>query len=123
MKIRLLTAVLLLAASFLNVTPARAQVDDEVAVVTDAVIARPLCFAATIIGSAIFVVSLPAALPSKSVDSVADILVRRPAWATFNRPLGDFSFASDYASTGPAKRHHKKAIVRSPKAQAEAARG
>jgi len=123
MKIRFLTALSLLALSFLSVMPARAQVDDEVAVVTDAVIARPLCFAATIIGSAIFVVSLPVAVPSNSVNGAADILVKRPAWATFQRPLGDFSFASDYASAAPAKRPHKKAIVRSPKAQAEAARG
>ncbi len=121
MKKRLLAAVLALAFSFLYVNSAKAQVD-EVALLSDALVARPLCLAATIVGGAIFVVALPAAATSGSIDSTAEVLVQRPAWATFRRPLGDFSFASSYTSAQPGKRHIRKAIVRSPKAQAELAR-
>ncbi len=120
MKKRLLAAILALAFSFLYVTSAKAQ--DEVAVAADALVARPLCFVATIVGSAVFVVALPVAATSGSIDSTAEVLVKRPAWATFGRPLGDFSFAMTYASVADPKRHMRKAIVRSPKAQAEIAR-
>jgi hypothetical protein len=61
-----------------------------IAVAADALIARPLCFAATVIGSVLFVVSLPAAVPSHSVKKAANALVTKPAKATFSRPLGDF---------------------------------
>jgi len=121
MKTRIITAVFVLAFTLLSITSTRAQVD-EVAVMTDALVARPLCFAATIVGSAIFVVALPVAATSSSVDSTADILVKRPAWATFKRPIGDFSFATEYTSRAPAKRHLRKAVVCSPKARDEKSR-
>jgi len=121
MKIRVLTAVFVLVFGLLSVTSARAEVD-EVAVVTDALVARPLCFAATIVGSAVFVVALPVAAMSSSIDTTADVLVKRPAWATFKRPVGDFSFAAEYTSTAPAKHRHRMAVVRSPKAKGETAR-
>jgi hypothetical protein len=54
------------------------------------VVARPACFAATVVGSAFFVVALPFALASKSVNRAAEALVVKPAKATFTRPLGDF---------------------------------
>lgn len=117
MKTRFLIAGFVLAFSLFSVTSTRAQ--DEVAVVTDALIARPACLVATAVGSVIFVVALPVAATSGSIDSTADVLVKRPAWATFKRPLGDFSFASDYSSADPSKRQHR-AIVRSPKAASEA---
>jgi hypothetical protein len=63
---------------------------DEVA--ADAVVMRPALFAATVLGSAIFVVSLPAAAISHSVKSSAHTLVVAPARATFKRPLGDFHY-------------------------------
>lgn len=58
----------------------------------DAVIMRPAMFAATVVGSAIFVVTLPVAALSKSVKSTAHALVVVPAQATFTRPLGDFNY-------------------------------
>jgi hypothetical protein len=60
------------------------------AIFADVVLVRPLTFAATVIGSAIFVVALPVAAVSKSVEPTAHALVVRPARATFTRPLGDF---------------------------------
>lgn len=63
---------------------------DPAAVVVDTVVVRPLCLAATVLGSAFFVVSLPVAATSKSIHRSAHALVVRPARATFTRPLGDF---------------------------------
>lgn len=60
------------------------------AVAADAVLARPVCFAATVVGSVLFVASLPAALISKSTKQAAKALVVTPAELTFTRPLGEF---------------------------------
>jgi hypothetical protein len=56
----------------------------------DAVLVRPACFVATIVGGALFIISLPVAIPSRSVHRAAHALVVKPADATFKRPLGDF---------------------------------
>jgi len=74
-------------------TPALAgpQRDPDV-VCADAMVLRPALFAATVVGSAIFVVTLPFAALSKSVKSTAHALVVVPAEATFTRPLGDFDY-------------------------------
>ena len=61
------------------------------AVAADVVLARPLWLVATVAGTALFVVTLPVAAMSKSVNKTARTLVARPAQATFTRPLGDFS--------------------------------
>jgi hypothetical protein len=59
-------------------------------VAIDAVLVRPACFVATIVGGALFLLCLPVAIPSKSVHHAAYALVVKPADATFKRPLGDF---------------------------------
>ena len=69
---------------------------DPAAVVLDAVVARPLCLAATVVGSVFFVISLPFAATSKSVHRTANALVVWPAQATFTRPLGDLDDLGDY---------------------------
>jgi hypothetical protein len=66
------------------------------AVAVDVFLVRPFCLLGTIIGSAIFVVSLPVAIPSRSVHSAAHALVVVPAHATFTRPLGDLDDLSEY---------------------------
>jgi hypothetical protein len=77
-------------------TPAFAEEAGPLAVAADAVIGRPVCFLATIVGSALFVVSLPIAATSHSVKKAAHELVVKPARATFTRPLGDFEGMSTY---------------------------
>jgi hypothetical protein len=62
---------------------------------TDALVVRPVCLAATLVGSVVFVVALPAALFSKSVKKTANTLVVKPANATFKRPLGDMEALKD----------------------------
>ncbi len=58
------------------------------AMVVDAVVARPLLFVATVIGSAVFVVSLPFSAAGGNMDAAAEALVKTPARATFQRCLG-----------------------------------
>ncbi len=55
----------------------------------DALVVRPACLVATVVGSAVFVVALPWAAASKSVKKTASTLIVKPANATFTRPLGD----------------------------------
>ena len=56
---------------------------------------RPACLVATVLGSAVFIVALPAATISKSVKQTADTLVVKPANATFTRPLGNMDALMD----------------------------
>jgi hypothetical protein len=90
MKTKLMTAVCVVAVTFAATNSSYAEASDSVAVAVDAIVARPLCFAATILGSAVFVLALPAALTSGSTKKAAEELVVAPAKATFTRPLGDF---------------------------------
>ena len=108
-----MTSACLLAVMLAFVRPALAYEHDSVAVAADALVARPVCLVATIVGSAIFVIALPVAATSGSIGPTADTLVGMPAWATFKRPLGDFDFPTDYALKHPGKHerhrlaHHK----------------
>jgi hypothetical protein len=88
MKARVLTVVCVLAIFICGVKPAAAQQDD-LDMAADVLVVRPGCFLATIVGSALFVISLPIAATSHSVDRTAHWFVERPARATFTRPIGD----------------------------------
>ena len=76
--------------------PVSVPAQDGAAIMADVVIGRPLGLAATALGSAIFVISLPCALMTKGVDDSARALVATPARATFKRPLGDFESLRSY---------------------------
>jgi hypothetical protein len=65
-------------------------------VAADALVVRPACLVATVVGSAVFLVALPVAAISKSVKKTADALVVKPANATFTRPMGDMDALKDY---------------------------
>lgn len=98
MKSRLLITVLCALALLLSTTtPAfAAENTDPTSVVVDAAVARPFTLALTIVGSALFVVALPFAATSGSVDKAAHTLVVAPAKDTFTRPLGDLDDFLDY---------------------------
>jgi len=87
-----LGAVLLLSSS----APVLAQQPDTVTgdragdMTADLVLVRPLGVVGTVIGAAVFVVSLPFTLPTGSAGEAAHELVGKPFEYTFNRPLGDF---------------------------------
>lgn len=58
------------------------------AMIADAVIARPLLAAATVGGTAIFLVSLPFTALGGNVEGAAETLIKTPAEAAFRRCLG-----------------------------------
>jgi hypothetical protein len=96
MKRKLVIMLCALPIGLANVTPVSAgSENDGAAMIADVVIARPLCLAATAIGSAFFILSLPFSLSSKKVGKAAQALVKTPARATFTRPLGDFAPLKD----------------------------
>jgi hypothetical protein len=54
----------------------------------DGLIGRPLGLATTIVGTGLFVVTLPFSIPSKSVEQSARGMIGRPGGWTFVRPMG-----------------------------------
>ncbi len=58
--------------------------------VADGLIARPLGIASTIIGTGLFIVTLPFSLIGGNVDEAGQVLVQEPASYTFGRCLGCF---------------------------------
>ncbi|GAC1632650.1 MAG: hypothetical protein NVS9B10_27330 [Nevskia sp.] len=59
------------------------------AMTADLVLARPLGFAATLLGAVVFVAGLPFELLAGNVADPARRLVADPARYTFTRPLGE----------------------------------
>ena len=59
----------------------------------DLLLIRPLSLVATVVGTAVFVVSLPFSLLGQNTEDAAQQLVVRPGEYTFVRPLGDFQDA------------------------------
>ena len=57
----------------------------------DILLVRPVSLAATVVGTAVFIVSLPFSIPSKSVGATAQTLIVEPFNYTFTRPIGGFS--------------------------------
>jgi hypothetical protein len=92
------TFVLLVSIIFLAASTRRASAFEDgsfEAVAADAIVVRPFTFVATVLGSALFVVTLPVAAISKSTSKTAEALVLRPARMTFTRPLGELSTMTD----------------------------
>lgn len=93
----LFTSSLAFAAESHAVLPADDAPDPTAeAMLIDLVFLRPFGFIATVVGSAVFVVSLPFTVPTKSVDSAARKLVQDPVNYTFVRPFGHTDFGLGY---------------------------
>lgn len=60
------------------------------ATTTDLFIARPFTFAATIVGSALWVATLPITAPTKTHRDAFDVMIAQPWQYTVDRPLGEF---------------------------------
>ena len=60
------------------------------AMVADAVVARPIGLVTTIVGSVVYVVSLPFSLLGGNEEQAREKLVIEPVDFTFKRPLGEF---------------------------------
>ena len=55
----------------------------------DALLVRPVGLVAVILGTAVFVVSLPFSALGGNTGQAAEKLIKEPAVYTFSRPLGD----------------------------------
>lgn len=95
MKTKLITAVCAAAILSMGANTASAASDDDLKMAADTLVVRPVCLVATVVGTGLFVVSLPIAAISRSVRKTAHVLVVRPARATFTRPLGDMEALQD----------------------------
>lgn len=119
MKKMIIAAICVVTMVVANTTPARASNEFDPAVVAgDALVVRPLSFVATVIGSAVFVISLPVAATSGSIHSAADALVVQPGCFTFRRRLGDFEYWPYHPDDPPAakKMRGAKAVhLKAPK--------
>ena len=92
MKTKLVT-ISCVAALLLTSAPGAMALDDgsPEAIAADVLIARPACFAATIVGAGSFVLALPFAALGGNVKRTGRTLVGAPGRLTFTRPIGDFS--------------------------------
>ncbi len=92
MKKRLIAAFIALTLISTSV-PALAEDTAYVAtaMAADVIVARPVGLVAIVLGTAVFIVALPFAAISGSVEPVARTLVAEPSKFTFTRPVGDFS--------------------------------
>ena len=90
----LLIALALYPLSVLAATaetePGKKQISPEVMTI-DLLLARPLGLVSTVVGSAIFVVSLPFSAIGGNTPEAWNSLVAAPSKFTFDRPLGDFN--------------------------------
>ncbi len=92
-KTAVLLAILWVALAFPSQLPAQSRELQEensaVAMFGDALIIRPLGLAATVLGAAVFVISLPFHALGGNTREAARKLVVEPAEYTFKRPLGE----------------------------------
>ena len=66
MKTKLITALCALAMLSMSTNTASAASGDDLKVAADALVVRPVCLAATVVGSGLFVLALPIAAISRS---------------------------------------------------------
>jgi hypothetical protein len=91
--IALLTALALVAVPCMTCFAQGLEQDDEVIagkMAGDALVVRPLGICATVIGGALFIVSLPFSALGGNVEPAFNYLLADPFMFTFNRPLGEF---------------------------------
>jgi len=60
------------------------------AMMYDMIVMRPVGLVATVVGSAVWLISLPFSALGDNVDTATEKLVKEPAAYTFKRPLGEF---------------------------------
>ena len=93
---KLITLACVLALGPAGATQTFAATDGPMAMAVDVALARPISFTFTVVGSVLFVASLPIAATSHSVKETAHVLVVAPAKDTFYRPLGDMDDFMSY---------------------------
>jgi len=87
---------LVIAVTFLLASvSAFAGTENDAAVTGDIIFARPLGLLGIVAGIGLFVVSLPFAVISHSVDKTSKTLIENPVEYTFSRQMGDFDYSLD----------------------------
>jgi hypothetical protein len=86
--------VVLIALVIVFHSPVVFAADDDLNIVADLLITRPLGLASLVVGSAVYIVSLPFAAFTQSGDKVKKTFLEDPYHYTFKRPLGDISSSS-----------------------------
>lgn len=85
-----LTVTILIAICIITTSIPAFGNDQAFDATMDILLVRPVSLAATVVGTAIFIVSLPFSIPSQSVGVTARTLVGEPFNYTFTRPIGEF---------------------------------
>ena len=94
LRSRIQQSIMILASLLMLVLPIQshaAEIDEvpsAAAMVFDGLIVRPLTFVATVIGSALWIITLPFSALGGNAGEAAEVLVLEPAKATFMRCLG-----------------------------------
>ncbi|MDH4232659.1 MAG: hypothetical protein OEW04_11610 [Nitrospirota bacterium] len=88
-------ALIIALAFLLTSVPAFAGTENDAAVVGDIIFARPLGLIGIVAGAGLFVISLPFAAITHSVDKTSKTLIKNPVEYTFSRPVGDFDYSLD----------------------------
>lgn len=86
-KLRVTT---LIAIFMITISTPAFGYDEGFEATMDILAVRPVSLVATIVGTALFIVSLPFSIPSQSVGSTAQTLIVEPFDYTFTRPVGMF---------------------------------
>jgi hypothetical protein len=90
-SVKKLTVTTLIAISIVMISVPAFGNDQILDATVDIILVRPASLAATVVGTAVLIVSLPFSIPSQSVGATAKTLVAEPFNFTFTRPIGDFS--------------------------------
>ena len=85
-----LAVVFALALSSTSIRAAEAYEWRFARATTDILIARPFTFAATLLGGALWAVTLPITAPTRTSQETFDALVKQPFELTFDRELGEY---------------------------------
>ncbi len=86
--IMLLAAVMIFVLPMQTQAAAISETPSTAAMVLDGLIVRPITLVATVIGTTLWVVTLPFSLLGGNAGDAADTLILEPATATFLRCLG-----------------------------------
>ena len=98
-RIKRMTTVVLVTALVVVLLGANASAENYIdeervdagKITADLILVRPLGMVSTLLGTAVFVASLPFSALGSNVGEAGYKLVAEPAKLTFKRPIGDFS--------------------------------